>query len=169
MKRIKLQPGETIVHSTPVFWKKYIFPALMFFALTIASIEVISMADFTDPRDITGFAIIIFFEVIIILGIINLYAKRFVVTNRNIIKISGVFKKKTVTIPLSSCRNIMIKINYRQRVLGGGDICVQTESSESVFKNVQNPIRFRLRAMEQMTNSLFSADSFSEHLKTTDL
>lgn len=166
MKKLVLQPGETIVHSAPVFWKKYIFPTLMLFALTLASIEVVSMADFTDPRDITGFAIIIFFEVIVILGIVNLYAKRFIVTNRNIIKISGVFKKKTVTIPLSSCRNIMIQMNFKQRIFGGGNIHLQTGEKDIVLKNVQNPIRFRLKVMEQMTKELFNADTYAEHLKS---
>lgn len=133
MKKLVLQPGETIVHSAPVFWKKYIFPTLMLFALTVASIEVVSVADFTDPRDITGFAIIIFFEVIVILGIVNLYAKRFIVTNRNIIKISGVLKKKTVTIPLSSCRNIMIQMNLgREYSVAGIYICKQEKKTLSL-------------------------------------
>lgn len=165
MKKLELLPGECIIHSTPIYWKKSIFPVFMALVMAMVIIDIIALADFSNITDVIVLTAISFLEIQLIFWICEIFCTRYIVTNRNIHKISGIFKKIIITIPISSCQNVIIQMNFRQRIFGGGNIHLQTGEKDVVLKNVQNPIRFRLKVMEQMTNELFNADSYTDHLK----
>lgn len=165
MKKLKLLPGESIIHSTPMIWRKYIFPVFMALVMAIVIIDIIALADFSNIADIIALAANLLIELLFLFWISRIFCTRYIVTNRNIHKISGIFKKEIITIPINHCQNVIIEMNVRQKIFGGGNVHLQTEKKDIVLKNVQNPIRFRLRVMEQMTNELFNADSYTDHLK----
>lgn len=166
MKALKLQPGESIIHSTPMIWRKYIFPVFMALVMAMVIIDIIALADFSNIPDVIALAANLLIELLFLFWISRIFCTRYIVTNRNVHKVTGIFKKDITTVPISSCLNVMIQMNFRQRIFGGGNIHLQTGEKDVVLKNVQNPIRFRLKVMEQMTKELFNADTYAEHLKS---
>lgn len=163
--KIKLHPGEKLIHSASIHWSKYLFPVFALFAITMAVIDIAIMADFSRTADVTVFGALVFIDLAAVSRLVQICTTRYAVTNRRVIRITGGFSPKTDEISIRQCNGAIITQTRRQKLLAYGDIEIKADGHEGMtLRNVQNPIRFRLRLMEQMSAGLFDADTYHDHL-----
>jgi uncharacterized membrane protein YdbT with pleckstrin-like domain len=70
------------------------------------------------------------------------YRRKYVITNHEVMKIEGIFNKKTTTIPYQSVANIKISKNILARMLNYGTVhitCVGKEGNDITMKGIKSP------------------------------
>lgn len=163
--KIRLNPGEKLIHSASIHWSKYLFPVFALFVITMAIIEIAIMADFSRTADVTVFGALVFMDLAAVSKLVQLCSTRYVVTSRRVIRTTGAFSPKTDEISIPLCNGISITQTGRQKLLAYGDIEIKADGQPGMtLKNVQNPLRFRLRVIEQMSADLLDADTYHDHL-----
>ncbi len=74
-------------------------------------------------------------------------------TNRAIVRRNGVFVKSERAVPLNRVQDISISYGFIPRLLGNGDIRIETagtEGTEIIINNVPDPEGFRTMVFEQI-------------------
>lgn len=74
-------------------------------------------------------------------------------TNRSIVRHSGVFTKEERAVPLNQVQDVSISYGIVRRILGHGDVSIETAGSsgtEIVMRNIDKPEEFRARVFEQI-------------------
>jgi len=74
-------------------------------------------------------------------------------TKRSIVRQRGVFKKEERAVPLNQVQDISISYGLIRRMLGHGDIRIETAGSsgtEIIMLNVDAPEEFRAKVLEQI-------------------
>ena len=74
-------------------------------------------------------------------------------TNRSVIRHKGVFTKEERAVPLNQVQDVSISYGIVRRILGHGDVKIETAGSsgtEIVMQNVDKPEEFRSRVFEQI-------------------
>lgn len=74
-------------------------------------------------------------------------------TRRSIVRRIGVFTKEERAVPLNQVQDISISYGIVRRLLGHGDIRIETAGSsntEIIMKNVDKPEEFRARVFEMI-------------------
>lgn len=74
-------------------------------------------------------------------------------TRRSVVRRTGVFTKEERAVPLSQVQDISISYGIIRRMLGHGDIRIETAGSantEIVMKNIDKPEEFRARVFEMI-------------------
>ena len=94
-------------------------------------------------------------KTIITLGIWLLWWRNnyLALTKRSIVRRTGVFTKEERAVPLNQVQDISISYGIIRRMLGHGDIRIETAGSggtEIIMKNVDKPEEFRSRVFEQI-------------------
>lgn len=82
-------------------------------------------------------------------------------TRRSVVRRTGVFTKEERAVPLNQVQDISISYGIVRRLLGHGDIRIETAGSgnvEIVMKNVDKPEEFRARIFE-MIDQFYDNDS----------
>ncbi|GAB4421004.1 MAG: hypothetical protein KatS3mg051_0737 [Anaerolineae bacterium] len=85
-------------------------------------------------------------------------------TRRSIVRRTGVFTKEERAVPLNQVQDISISYGIIRRLLGHGDIRIETAGSsntEIIMKNVDKPEEFRARVFE-MIDKFYEDDSESK-------
>jgi hypothetical protein len=83
------------------------------------------------------------------------YNRQYIVTNRRVIQISGVFSKDVVDSSLEKVNDVKMSQSFFGRLFDYGDIEILTASEvgANVFRNIGDPVRFKtamLNAKEQL-------------------
>jgi uncharacterized membrane protein YdbT with pleckstrin-like domain len=81
--------------------------------------------------------------------------REYIVTNRRVIQISGVFSKDVVDSSLEKVNDVKMSQSFLGRTFDYGDIEILTasETGDNLFKRIGNPIKFKtamLNAKEKM-------------------
>ena len=74
-------------------------------------------------------------------------------TRRSIVRRTGVFTKEERAVPLNQVQDISISYGIIRRLLGHGDIRIETAGStgtEIIMKNIHKPDEFRSMVFEQI-------------------
>ncbi len=74
-------------------------------------------------------------------------------TKRSIVRRTGVFNKQERAVPLNQVQDISIDYGIVRRMLGHGDIRIETAGSsgtEIIMKNIHKPEEFRAAVFEQI-------------------
>ncbi len=74
-------------------------------------------------------------------------------TKRSIVRRTGVFNKQERAVPLNQVQDISIDYGIIRRMLGHGDIRIETAGSsgtEIIMKNIHKPEEFRAAVFEQI-------------------
>ena len=82
-------------------------------------------------------------------------------TRRSVVRRTGVFTKEERAVPLNQVQDISISYGIIRRLLGHGDIRIETAGSanvEIVMKNIDKPEEFRARIFE-MIDQFYDDDS----------
>ena len=81
--------------------------------------------------------------------------RQYVVTNRRVIQIAGVFNKNVIDSSLEKVNDVKMEQSFFGRLLGYGDVEILTASElgANLFRRIENPVRFKtvmLNAKEEM-------------------
>jgi uncharacterized membrane protein YdbT with pleckstrin-like domain len=78
---------------------------------------------------------------------------QFIITNRRVIQISGIFNKNIIDSSLEKVNDIKMQISALGRMLGYGDIEILTASELGVnlFKQIDNPVKFKTALLNAKT------------------
>jgi uncharacterized membrane protein YdbT with pleckstrin-like domain len=89
-------------------------------------------------------------------------------TRRSVVRRTGVFTKEERAVPLNQVQDISISYGIIRRLLGHGDIRIETAGSgnvEIVMKNIDKPEEFRAHIFE-MIDQFYDDDSGPPKPKT---
>ncbi len=74
-------------------------------------------------------------------------------TNRSVVRRKGVFTKEERAVPLNQVQDVSISYGIIRRILGHGDVEIETAGSagtEIVMQNIDKPEEFRALVFEQI-------------------
>jgi len=147
----QLAPGEQILYRAKYHWIFY-GKAIVFLLLSIAAsaltLTLESNAAGRTPSTIAFVAAAVF--LVAALGIFavraaHAYADEFVVTDRRILHKVGVFSHETRQCPLERIQDITVDQSFWGRILGFGDLAIETasERGQILFPTIRNPEAMR--------------------------
>lgn len=127
---------------------------IVFAATIIASISIQHVAPL--PIIVTiGFVILLIPIATMTIDILNWSNRQFIITNRRVVQISGIFNKNVIDSNLEKVNDVKMEQSVLGRLVGYGDIEILTASEFGVnlFKRIDKPVRFKtamLNAKEQI-------------------
>lgn len=139
-----LSEDETIVTSFRPHWKTLFIP-FGWFVLGMIAIGVIFWV-FGETRFdwILALAVVVAVLVLVARPLIDWWVTRYVLTNERLITRTGLIAKSGVEIPLENITNVNFSQSFFERVLGAGDLLVESAGSmgQSKFANIPHPDDF---------------------------
>ena len=140
----QLSPGETILSESVPHWISLKMEILYTLVYLVAFWLVVPTWD-TDIGIDTwiGWALFIVWIVLIGRGVGEWWSTRFVVTDRRVIYRRGVITKAGYEIPIDRVQDVGYRQSVLQRMVGAGDLLVQSSASEgqTAIRDIPNPIR----------------------------
>ena len=138
-----LSDGETIVTSFRPHWKLLFIPFLWFVGLSIAMILVAVNLDvlvWVVVAVLAGF--LVFF---VVRPVVNWWTTRYVLTTERLITRTGLIAKSGVEIPLERITNVNFNQTVVERLLGAGDLLIESAGSagQSKFRDIPHPDEFQ--------------------------
>jgi uncharacterized membrane protein YdbT with pleckstrin-like domain len=123
--------------------------------VTLIVFAVISAVAITSPVAAFGFLLVLIPLAIMLRDILVWYHREYIVTNRRVIQIVGVFNKNVVDSSLEKVNDVKMSQSFLGRLFDYGDIEILTASDLGVnlFKRIGNPVKFKtamLNAKEEM-------------------
>lgn len=142
---------ETHQHWFVLFGK--IFLELVLIALLLGGIAVASL--YLQALALYGLVLLIVPAIGIMNDVLVWRNKAYIVTNRRVIQIAGVFDKDVVDSSLEKVNDVKMSQSFLGRMFGYGDIEILTASELGVnlFHEIDNPVGFKtamLNARERM-------------------
>jgi uncharacterized membrane protein YdbT with pleckstrin-like domain len=92
--------------------------------------------------------------------------QQYVITNRRIIQVTGIFNKRVSDTALNKINDIMMEQSVLGRLLKFGDIEIisGSESGIDLFRRISDPIRFKKELLDQ-TEAYTRLDTFEERAR----
>ena len=92
------------------------------------------------------------------------YNRRYIITNRRVIEMRGVFNKVMGDSSLEKVTDVVLEQSAMGRLFGFGDVEILTASDVgvSLLKTIANPIGFKVRMLDQKESLLGIGDLASE-------
>lgn len=103
-----------------------------------------------DPRIALGYLLLIFPLISLLRDVLTWLNRQYVVTNRRVIQISGVFNKDVTDSSLEKVNDVKMEQSVLGRMFDYGDIEILTASELGVnlFKRISSPIRFKTAMLD---------------------
>ena len=136
-----LSDDEIIVTSFRPHWKTLFIP-FGWFVLGMIAIGVIFWVFGGTSFDwILVLAVVIAVLVLVAKPLIDWWVTRYVLTNERLITRTGLIAKSGVEIPLENITNVNFSQTFFERILGAGDLLVDSAGSmgQSKFANIPHP------------------------------
>jgi uncharacterized membrane protein YdbT with pleckstrin-like domain len=85
--------------------------------------------------------------------VLNWTNHQFIITNRRVMQISGIFNKSVIDSSLEKVNDIKMEVSALGRMFGYGDIEILTASELGVnlFKQIDNPVKFKTALLNAKT------------------
>jgi uncharacterized membrane protein YdbT with pleckstrin-like domain len=101
--------------------------------------------------------------------ILNWTNHQFIITNRRVMQISGIFNKSVIDSSLEKVNDIKMEVSALGRMFGYGDIEILTASELGVnkFKQIDNPVKFKTALLNAKT--MLEQSGFTALEVTTDV
>jgi uncharacterized membrane protein YdbT with pleckstrin-like domain len=128
---------------------------LIFIIIAIAIGTKVIFSQYTWLIAITGAVVLVIPLATMIRDILDWSNRRYIVTNRRVIQISGVFGKDVIDSSLEKVNDVKLDQSFLGRLFNYGDIEILTASElgANLFKRIGEPIRFKtamINAKEQL-------------------
>ncbi len=128
--------------------------ALEILLIVILVLAVIALS-FVNPMATVGFVLVLIPLAGMLRDIVIWYNREYVVTNRRVIQITGVFSKNVVDSSLEKVNDVKMSQSFWGRLFDYGDVEILTASEIGVnlFKRIGDPVKFKtamLNAKEQL-------------------
>jgi membrane protein YdbS with pleckstrin-like domain len=138
-----LSEDEEIVSSFRPHWKLLFYPLLWFIGLSVAMILVARYLNWGQwVLLVILFGLLLWF---VVNPLVDWYWTRYVLTTERLITRSGLIAKKGVEIPLERITNVNFSQTMFERIVGAGDLLVESAGStgQSKFKDIPHPDDFQ--------------------------
>lgn len=160
-----LSADETIVTSFRPHWKLLFIPFLWFLGLAVAMVLVATYLDLLQWVLIAALAV--FGLIFVVKPLIDWWWTRYVLTTERLITRTGLVAKSGVEIPLENITNVNFSQTFFERILGAGDLLVESAGStgQSRFANIPHPDEFQsilYKTREQRSISLSGSHRHAE-------
>ena len=122
--------------------------------IVIAAISALTVFSL-NPLAALGFLLVLIPAAIMLRDILVWYNREYVVTNRRVIQIFGVFNKSVVDSSLEKVNDVKMSQSFFGRIFDYGDIEILTgsELGANLFKRIGDPVKFKtamLNAKEKL-------------------
>jgi len=154
---------EKIIFVTRQHWfilaRAILLEIILILAIFTASILAIILANIAAALILPiGFILLLIPITTLSLDVARWSSYQFIVTNRRVIQISGIFNKSVTDSSLEKVNDVKMTQSYLGRIFDYGDIEILTASELGVnlFKKIAQPVKFKtamLNAKEQLDNS----------------
>jgi len=96
--------------------------------------------------------------------------ERYIITNRRVLKVEGVFNKQVTDSSLEKVNDVVLEQSVLGRVLGYGDIHIITGSDIGVnhFERIHHPVRFKQSMLNAKTDLHTSAGRAPEATRSLE-
>jgi uncharacterized membrane protein YdbT with pleckstrin-like domain len=151
---------ERIIHVTRQHWSMLVKSIvleilLIFIIIAIAIVTTFFFSQYTWLIAITGAVVLLIPLATMIRDVLDWSNRRYIVTNRRVIQISGVFSKDVTDSSLEKVNDVKLDQSFLGRLFNYGDIEILTASElgANLFKRIGEPIRFKtamINAKEQL-------------------
>ncbi len=150
-----LGKNESILLITRQHWFVLFSSIALEILLIIILVAGVSALSFIFPMAWVGFILVLVPLIGMIRDITIWYNREYVVTNRRVIQISGVFRKDVVDSSLEKVNDVKMSQSFLGRLFDYGDVEILTASEIGVnlFKRIGDPVKFKtamLNAKEQL-------------------
>jgi len=156
-----LSEGERVIREFRPHWRLLFIPALWL----IGGIVAIVLISTTIPINngtvelALSLAVVLALIPLVVGPLIKWWFTAYVLTNERLITRSGVIARSGVEIPLENIANVLFNQNVVERLLGAGDLLIESagESGQSPFNDIPKPDEFQAllyRVREERTQSL---------------
>jgi len=150
-----LGENERIVLATRQHWFVLFSTITAEIIITLVIIAGVSAATLYDSRAAFGF-VLVFLPIISALRDTLIWNNHeYLVTNRRVIQISGIFNKDVVDSSLEKVNDVKMSQSFFGRLFDYGDVEILTasETGDNLFRRIGDPVKFKtamLNAKEQM-------------------
>ena len=140
----QLSPGETILSESVPHWislKMEILYTVLYLALFWLVVPTWDTDIGIDSW--IGWALFFVWVVLVGRGVAEWWSTQFVITNRRVIYRRGVVTKAGYEIPIDRVQDVGYRQGVLQRLVGAGDLLVQSSASEgqTAIRDIPNPVR----------------------------
>lgn len=138
-----LTADERIVTSFRPHWKMLFVP-LGWFVLGLIAIGVVAWVFDGNLQWILVLVVVIAAMVLVVNPVIDWWMTRYVLTTERLITRTGLVSKSGIEIPLDRITNVNFSQSFIERILGAGDLLVESAGStgQSKFANIPHPDDF---------------------------
>ena len=150
-----LGENEHIILVTRQHWFVLFSAIVAEITITLLLIAAVSVATFFFPLAAFGFVLVIVPLISMLRDILIWSNHEYLVTNRRVIQISGIFNKNVVDSSLEKVNDVKMTQSFWGRLFDYGDVEILTASEIGVnlFKRIGDPIKFKtamLNAKEKL-------------------
>lgn len=146
--------------------------ALEILLIIILIAALIAVAVMTaSPLVTLGFVLVLIPLGGMLRDIIIWYNRQYIVTNRRVIQISGVFSKDVVDSSLEKVNDVKMNQSFFGRLFDYGDIEILTasETGANTFSRIGDPVKFKTAMLDAKEQMGFDDDSGGERRSTQDI
>ena len=140
-----LGQNERIVLATRQHWFELFSNIVLEIVLTLVLIVGVSAAATVNPLAGFGFILVLVPLIGMLRDILIWRNREYIVTNRRVIQINGVFSKDVVDSSLEKVNDVKMNQSFFGRMFGYGDIEILTasETGDNLFRRIGDPIKFK--------------------------
>ena len=140
-----LGQNERIVLATRQHWFVLFSNIVLEIVLTLVLIVGVSAAATVNPLAGFGFILVLVPLIGMLRDILIWRNREYIVTNRRVIQINGVFSKDVVDSSLEKVNDVKMNQSFFGRMFGYGDIEILTasETGDNLFRRIGDPIKFK--------------------------
>jgi uncharacterized membrane protein YdbT with pleckstrin-like domain len=138
-----LTQGETIVTSFRPHWKLLFVPFVWGLAVLVVFIGL--EVAFDGLAKFTGIIAVGLLLYFVVRPLVNWWFTRYVLTSERLITRKGLIAQSGIEIPLERITNVNFSQSVFERIVGAGDLLVESagETGQSSFVNIPHPDRFQ--------------------------
>jgi uncharacterized membrane protein YdbT with pleckstrin-like domain len=148
--------NERILLRTRQHWfvlVSMIFVEIVLIVVLFAAVSALSIL--VTPIAAVGFVILLVPIAYMLRDILTWFQKQYIITNRRVIQVSGIFSKNVTDSSLEKVNDVKMSQSFFGRIFDYGDIEILTASEMGVnlFKRIGDPVQFKtamLNAKEEL-------------------
>lgn len=147
-----LAQNERIVFVTRPHWISYLPVILVDLGIAIVIIAFsVGGALIAPPFPLLGLLLLLLPLGHLLIRIINWRSEQYIVTNRRVMEVRGVYKKRVSDSSLEKVNDVVMEQSALGRLLDYGDLRIITgaDIGVNVFRRIAYPIRFKTTMMDQ--------------------
>ncbi len=165
-----LGKNESILLITRQHWFVLFSSIVLEILLIVIILGAVGGLTFMYPMAIAGIVLVLVPLAGMLRDITIWYNREYVVTNRRVIQISGVFRKDVVDSSLEKVNDVKMSQSFFGRLFDYGDVEILTASEIGVnlFKRIGDPVKFKTAMLNAKEQLGFENEAVAAERRTTN-